>query len=115
MPSCLQKVARQISFFAQGYYNSSEGVWPEAIHAAKSSGIKKIKIYRFANYLVMIVTIPEDADMDEVSRKYIESGNRIKEWDKLMATFQQAPTGAKEGETFVPMELIHDYENGKVK
>ena len=97
------------------YYHSAEGVWPEVILAAKSSGIKKIRVYRFANHLVTIVTIPEEADMDEINRKYIESGNRIKEWSKLMTSFQQAPAGAEEGETFVPMELIHDYENGVVK
>ncbi len=97
------------------YYHSAEGIWPEVVHAAKSSGIKKIKIYRFANHLVMIVTIPEDADMEEINRKYGESSSRIKEWGELMATFQQAPSGAGEDETFVPMELIHDYENGVVK
>lgn len=97
------------------YYHSAEGVWPEVLHAAKVSGIEKVKIYRFGNHLVMIITVPANADMDEVNRKYAESSNRIKEWGELMSTFLQPPTGAEKGETFVPMELIHDYENGVVK
>jgi len=97
------------------YYHSAEGVWPEVLHAAKVSGIEKVKIYRFGNHLVMIITVPANTDMDEVNRKYAESSNRIKEWGELMSSFQQAPSGAGEDETFVPMEIIHDYENGMVK
>ncbi len=97
------------------YYHSAEGVWPEAAHAAKVSGIEKIKIYRFGNHLVMIITVPADADMDEINRKYAESSNRIGEWGELMSALQQSPDGAEDGEIWVPMELIHDFENGVVK
>jgi len=97
------------------YYHSAEGVWPEAVHAAKVSGIEKIKIYRFGNHLVMIITVPADADMDEINRKYAESSNRIGEWGELMSALQQSPDGAEDGEIWVPMELIHDFENGVVK
>ena len=63
----------------------------------------------------MILTVPEDADMDDINRKYAESSNKIAAWGRLMTTFQQAPSGSREDETWVPMELIHDYENGMVK
>ncbi|MEN8229126.1 MAG: hypothetical protein ABFS38_13290 [Bacteroidota bacterium] len=55
-----------------------------------------------------------------VSTSIIQSCNREATEDlvylaDLMSGFQQAPTSAGEDETWVPMELIHDYENGMVK
>ncbi len=97
------------------YYHSAEGVWPEVVHAARVSGFEKIKIYRFSNKLVMILTLPRDLDMDEVNRRYAQSSIRIKEWGELMSSFMQNPQGAEKGATWVPMILIHDYENGVVK
>ncbi len=97
------------------YYHSAKGVWPEVINAAKVSGIESIKIYRFANVLVMILTVPGNIDMNEVNRKYAASSERIKEWSQLMSTFQQAPAQSKDGSIWVPMKLIHDYCNGIVK
>ena len=97
------------------YYHSAKGVWPEVVNAAKVSGIKKIKIYRFANRLVMIITVPVDANMDEINRKYEESSKKIKKWSELMLEFQQPPDGTRDGAIWVPMVLIHDYENGRVR
>lgn len=97
------------------YYHSAEGIWPEVVHAAQASGFEKIKIYRFSNKLVMILTLPGDLDMDEVNRKYANSSIRIKEWGEFMSSFMQTPQGAEKGATWVPMEIIHDYENGVVK
>jgi L-rhamnose mutarotase len=97
------------------HYHSAEGVWPEVVYAAKISGIQSLKIYLHGNRLVMIISIPEDLTMDEMNRRYAASSARIKEWGEIMSGFQQAPPGAKKDEVWVPMELIHDYENGNVK
>lgn len=97
------------------YFHSKEGVWPEVIHAARSSGIQKIIIYRFGNRRVMIITIPRDLDKDEMNRIYASSTNRMPEWDTLMKDYMQGLPGAAEGATWVPLKLIHDDENGFVK
>ncbi len=97
------------------YLHSAEGVWPEVVHAARYSGIQKIKIYRYGNRLVMIITVPEDLDEDVMNSRYAASSNRITEWDALMKSLLQGPPGAEEGAIWVPMERIHDYENGVVK
>lgn len=94
------------------YYHSAEGVWPEIAHAALSGGFLKIRIYRYSNKLVMVLTYPEDADLDEINRKYAASSNRITTWGELMSSFMQSISGGND--TWVPMKLIHDYENGQV-
>ncbi|HDS06552.1 MAG TPA: hypothetical protein ENO05_02900 [Bacteroides sp.] len=43
------------------------------------------------------------------------SGNRMTVWDEWMKTFMQPPPGAEKGATWVPMERIHDYQNGVVR
>jgi L-rhamnose mutarotase len=79
------------------------------------SGFVQIRIYRFGNRLVMIQTIPADADLDEINRKYAATSERTKEWGTLMSKFQQPPPGAKPGEVWVEMNPIYDYENGEIR
>lgn len=97
------------------FLHSREGAWPEVVHAARTSGIQKVKIYRFANKLVMIITVPQDLDIEKMNRIYGSSSNRISDWDAVTKELMQTPEGAEEGATWVPMELIHDYKNGMVK
>jgi L-rhamnose mutarotase len=93
------------------YYHGPEGVWPEVLHAAKESGLKSVKIYQHGNRLVMILELPEDLSLDEMNRRYAASSVRLKEWGEIMSALQQPPPGASPGETWVTMEMIHDYEN----
>jgi len=94
-------------------YHSAEGIWPEMVHAARQSGHEKIRIYRYGNRLVMILTVAEAADLDEMDRRYAGSSARTKAWSELMSGFQRPPPGAEPGQIWVPMKLIHDYERGK--
>ena len=96
------------------YLHSEKGIWPEVVKAAEVSGIGKIKIYRFETTLVMIITIPEESDLNEISTKYAAYSPRLKEWANLMATFQIAPSSLKPGEVWAGMNLIHHYEDGVV-
>jgi hypothetical protein len=42
---------------------------------------------------------------------YAESSPKVREWGEIMTTFQVPPPGAKEGQTWVAMEQIYDFEN----
>lgn len=104
----LQNNEDAISKYKQ--YHSAEGIWPEVTKAAEDSGMLKLRIYIQASRLVMIISLPESLSFDEFNRRYAESSPKLKEWADIMGTFQIAPPGAEEGQTWVKMENIYDYQ-----
>ena len=91
-------------------YHSADGVWPEVTRAAEVSGADKLQIYIQATRLVMIISLPESLSFDEFNRRYAESSPKLKEWAEIMGAFQIAPPGAEEGQTWVKMENIYDFQ-----
>ena len=87
--------------------------WPEVIAANEPANIKGVKIYRLANRLVMILTVPENWDGDK-DNNYVKSSPRVKEWLDIMEKYQQpspeAPAGTKGWTT---MKLVFGYKDGK--
>ena len=87
--------------------------WPEVIAANEPANIKGVKIYRLANKLVMILTVPENWDGDK-DNNYVKSSPRVKEWLDIMEKFQrpspEAPAGTKGWAT---MKLVFGYKGGK--
>lgn len=97
------------------YYHSKEGVWPEVVNAAKVSGMKALKIYRFKNQLVMIITIPVNADMEEIGKKYAESSKKLSEWDEFMiSNFFESVMENGEEKTWVEMKNVYHFEGGSI-
>ena len=94
------------------YYHSKEGAWPEVAKANQASGIQKIKMYRFENQLIMILTVPLDIDQDDMNEKYAASSDRIGEWGKLMEGFFAPLQVGGEEMVWVEMKKIHHYEDG---
>jgi L-rhamnose mutarotase len=93
------------------YYHSREGVWPEVIKTYEESGAKSVQIYLKDTRLVMIVSLPESLSWEEFSDRYSEAyPEKIKEWGELMAPYQTPPPFANEGETWVQMQQIFDFE-----
>jgi L-rhamnose mutarotase len=92
--------------------HSVNGVWPELTKANKASGIEEIRIYRFDNRLVMMLRIPEGADLKKMDSLYVGADPKVAEWGKLMNGFQRALPGMDSMRKWVEMSLIHHYEGG---
>ncbi|MFA9392418.1 MAG: L-rhamnose mutarotase [Prolixibacteraceae bacterium] len=90
-------------------YHNSEMVWPEVTKTFVASGAKSIKIYIQHTRLVLIITLPESVSFDEFSRVYSTYSDKINDWDKLMASFQVPPPGAK-GPSWEAMEELYRFE-----
>jgi len=88
-----------------------EHVWPEVQEAARVSGYHSIRIYNLDNRLVMILEYPETRSLEEINKRYAESNpGKMKEWSKLMESFQQAPPQQDSSKTWVEMEVIYKFE-----
>jgi len=95
------------------HYHSKEGVWLEVGLANKASGIQKIKMYRFQNQLIMILTVPKDLDMAEADKKYAASSEKIGEWGALMKGFFEPLEVDGQEMIWVEMKKVHHYEDGE--
>jgi len=90
-------------------WHSKETIWTEVKKSIEDSGITKMEIYRTGNRLFMIIqasaafSFEQKCEMDAANQK-------VQEWEGLMATFQQSLPWAKEGEKWVVMDQIFEFE-----
>jgi len=95
----------------QEYLNYHKKIWPEVEAGFKKAGYKKIKLYRFNKSIVMIVTVPEDADlklMGQVAESYSE---KCKAWNQLMSQYQVGVAGVTPGQKWAQTEEIYSFVN----
>lgn len=95
------------------FYHSKAGVWPEIGEANKVSGISEVKIYRYGNRLVLLMTYPENTDRHKMDSLYTSVGEKVTLWGKIMSNYQRSLPGVDTTQKWVEMKLIHDYSDGK--
>lgn len=83
-------------------------VWPAVIHSISSSGILNMEIYRVSNRLFMIMEVSPKFSF-EIKAAKDKANQKVQEWEELMWNFQQPLPFAKEGEKWVLMNKIFDF------
>ena len=93
------------------YVAHHQKVWPEVEAGFRKAGYKKIELYLFNRSLVMIVTIPKNADIDSMGK--IAEGYDIKcrEWNQMMDGYQVGVPGTSDGQKWVQTERIYSFKN----
>jgi L-rhamnose mutarotase len=114
-PQALQEIAMTINLKNDSaaiakYKEYHRQPWPELVAANKAAGIQKARIYLHGRRLVMLLTVPKNWDSEKAGQAYANSSPKVKEWGKLMETFQEPVPEAKPGESWAPMELVYDYQ-----
>lgn len=86
-------------------YHRPDGIWPEILAHLREVGIEQMEIYRSGNRLFMIMEVGKDFSFEQKSQ--LENQNsKVKEWETLMWTFQQALPWADTEEKWVQMDPI---------
>ena len=93
------------------YLAYHEKVWPEVEAGFRKAGYKKISIYRFNKSLVMIVTVPQNADMNQMGKIAEGYDKKCKEWNELMNNYQIGVAGTAEGQKWALAEPMYLFEN----
>lgn len=91
------------------YLKAHEQIWPEVEESFRKAGYERIRLFRFGNYISMIVEVPEGANLDQLGQLSLSYHERVQEWNSLMSGYQQGLPGTKNGQTWAPMELIYEY------
>jgi len=86
-------------------------VWPEVEAGFRKAGYKRITLYRFKYLLVMTITVPEQADLQQMSRTAEVYDKRCAEWNRLMSQFQTGVEGTVPGQTWVEADRYYLFKN----
>lgn len=104
---CLALDLKDDPALIEAYEEHHRHVWPEIIKSIRDSGIHVLDIYRTGNRMVMIIEANNDFSFEKKAAMD-NSNDKVKEWETLMWTFQQALPWAKPGEKWVVMEKVFE-------
>jgi len=85
-------------------------VWPEVEAGFKKAGYKKIMLYRFKYLLVMTITVPEQANLQQMSRTAEAYDKRCAEWNRVMSQYQTGVEGTAPGQTWVELSPYYSFQ-----
>ena len=91
------------------YEEYHANAWPETIAGLKKCGIERMFIYRYNRRLFMFMETVDSFEPERDWPKYMEDP-KAKEWDELMASFQETVPGAPEGSKWVDMKEVFKME-----
>ncbi|MVM35317.1 L-rhamnose mutarotase [Spirosoma sp. HMF4905] len=83
--------------------------WPEVRANDLKAGILDLQIYRTGNRMFMILETDDQFTFEKKAALDLLSPH-VQEWERLMWTFQQPLPWAKEGEKWVLMDQIFQFE-----
>ena len=83
----------------QEYLEYHRHIWPEVEKGFQKAGYRKIKLLRRNHLVVMIVTVPEGADLGKMGKVAESYDKRCAEWNQLMSSYQQGIPGTEPGQT----------------
>lgn len=95
----------------QEYLNYHKKIWPEVEAGFKKAGYKKITLYRFNKSIVMIVTVPENADLNRMGQVAESYSEKCKDWNQLMSQYQVGVAGVAPGQKWAQTEEIYSFIN----
>ncbi|RPD39943.1 L-rhamnose mutarotase [Chitinophaga barathri] len=93
------------------YLDYHQAVWPEVEQGFRKAGYRSIRMFRSQHTLVMVIAVPEGADLDEMGKIAESHDKRCAEWNRLMAGYQEGVAGTQSGQTWT--EAVPFYQFGK--
>ena len=83
--------------------------WPEVRQNDLTAGILDLQIYRTANRMFMILDTNDEFTFEKKAQ--LDAANpHVQEWERLMWTYQVPLPWAREGEKWVKMDQIFQFE-----
>ena len=93
----------------EAYVAHHRAVWPEVERSLRRIGIRAMDIYLVGRRLVMIMDTDDDFDGAEAFARHLADPT-CREWEALMAGFQQPVPGATPGEWWADLTPVYHLE-----
>ena len=91
------------------YLDYHQNIWPEVEAGFKKAGYEEIRLYRFENFVTMIVKAPLGSDLNQMGKICNDSHPKVAEWNQLMDGFQKGLPGSQEGQSWAAMEKYYEF------
>jgi L-rhamnose mutarotase len=80
--------------------------WPEVSQGFCNANFQEVLLYKNERQLLLVISIPEGEDFEELNPKTIENNPRVIEWNNLMGKYQEGLPNAKPDEVWVFFEEL---------
>lgn len=91
------------------YEQYHAAVWPEVEEGFRKAGYRRIRLFRSAHTVVMVITVPEGADLAAMGKTAEGHHPRCAEWNRLMAGYQEGIAGALPGQTWTEALPLYSF------
>jgi hypothetical protein len=88
------------------YHATQFEKWPEVSKGFCNAGFQQLLVYKNGRQLMLVISIPKGASLDELNPKTTENNPRVDEWNQRMKKYQEGIEGTKKGEVWVFLKAI---------
>ncbi len=88
------------------YHATQFEKWPEVSTGFCNASFQQLLVFRDGRQLILVISIPKGASLDELNPKTTENNPRVNEWNRIMAKYQEGLPGTVQGEVWVFLKQI---------
>lgn len=86
-------------------WHRADKIWPSVVESLRASGLTNLEIFRTGNRLVLIIDAPDE--FSPQAKATADAANAdVRDWERLMWSFQRALPWSAPGQKWVPMQRI---------
>ncbi|MGY5355623.1 L-rhamnose mutarotase [Wenyingzhuangia sp. IMCC45467] len=89
------------------YHKTQFKEWPEVAQGFCNANFQQLQVFKNGRQLMLIISIPKGADLDELNPKTTENNPRVDDWNAIMAKYQTGIKGTKPGEVWVFLNKLN--------
>ena len=83
------------------YHAHQAEQFPEVAQGFCHADFQQLLVFRNGRQLMLVISIPEGENLDDLNPKTTENNPRVDEWNAIMSKYQEGIEGTKPGETWV--------------
>jgi len=89
------------------YHKTQFEKWPEVSAGFCNADFQQLQVYKNGRQLLLVISIPRGASLDELNPKTTENNPRVDDWNAIMKKYQTGIEGAKPNETWVFLKKVN--------
>ncbi|MCR8666773.1 L-rhamnose mutarotase [Aestuariibaculum sp. M13] len=90
------------------YHDTQFEKWPEVAQGFCNANFQQLQVFKNGRQLMLVISIPKGANLDELNPKTTENNPRVDEWNEIMKRYQTGIKGTKSGETWVFLKKLNE-------
>ena len=88
------------------YHATQFQQWPEVAQGFCNASFQQLLVFRQGRQLMLVISIPKGASLDELNPKTSENNPRVDDWNALMKQYQEGVSGTAPGEVWVFLKPV---------